>query len=74
MADVTTKVCDLDGEPDATSVVIKEYRRKEFIIDLCPACYEPINRFRDAGRTPQGSRTYRRYKKMQYEERPEQPV
>ena len=74
MADVTTKVCDLCGEGDALTVVIQEHRRREFTVDLCPVCYEPINRYRDVGRTPQGSRTYRRYKKMQFEDRPEQAV
>ena len=73
MADVTTKVCDLCEKTDALTGVIKEHRRQEFTVDLCPECYQPINDFRSVGRTPQGGRTDRRYKKMQYEERPDQP-
>lgn len=69
MADVTSKVCDLCNSPDAKAVTVKEERRNEFIVDLCPAHYEQILAYREVGRTNSGGRVYRRYAKQAFQDR-----
>ena len=73
MADVTTKVCDVCESLDAKAVSIKEHRRAEFTVDLCPEHYSCIEDLRGVGRTPNGSRTYRRYRKTTYQDTGESP-
>lgn len=73
VADVTTKVCDLCDSPDARVVTIKEPRRADFSVDLCPSHYECISQLREVGRTPNGSRTYRRYRKNSFQDTGEAP-
>lgn len=73
MADVTTKVCDMCECGDAKAVTIKEHRRAEFTVDLCATHYDCIDNLREVGRTPNGSRTYRRYRKTEFEDTGESP-
>ena len=73
MADVTTKVCDVCESLDAKAVTIKEHRRAEFTVDLCTEHYDCIESLREVGRTPNGSRTYRRYRKATFEDTGESP-
>jgi hypothetical protein len=73
MADVTTKVCDLCESGDAKAVTIKEHRRAEFTVDLCAEHYDCIDSLREVGRTPNGSRTYRRYRKAEFRDTGESP-
>lgn len=74
MADVTTKVCDMCETAGARQVTIKEHRRAEFSVDLCEEHYACIDGLRDVGRTPNGSRTYRRYRKADFIDTGEVPV
>ena len=69
MADVTSKVCDLCEGMGARPVTIKEERRNEFTVDLCPQHYEQITAYRDVGRTARGGRAYRRYVKQLFVDR-----
>lgn len=69
MADVTSKVCDLCGESEAQVLIVREDKRAEFTLDLCPTHYAIVEEWREVGRAPSGSRAYRRYKKSDFEPR-----
>ena len=69
MADVVVKRCDLCEAGATHTVVLKENRRSDMQVDLCDDHYTVIEQMREVGRTPQGLRAYRRYKKVDYVDR-----
>lgn len=69
MADVVVKRCDLCESHGTHTVVFKESRRSDMQVDLCAEHYTIIEQMREVGRTPQGVRAYRRYKKVDYVDR-----
>lgn len=69
MADVVMKRCDACENEATHTVVFKEARRSDIEVDLCDEHYAPVDELRQTGRTPQGNRAYRRYRKQQYTDR-----
>lgn len=69
MADIVIKQCDQCASEATHTVVLKEARRSDRQIDLCDTHYQPIDELRELGRTPQGAKTYRRYRKQDYQDR-----
>ena len=69
MADVTSKVCDLCGSVEAQALIVREDKRAEFTLDLCPTHYSIVEEWREVGRAPSGARAYRRYKKSDFDPR-----
>jgi len=71
MADVVVKQCDRCEAGATHTVVLKEARRSDMQVDLCDEHYRVVDELREVGRTPQGIRSYRRYKKVEYVDRPD---
>ena len=64
MAEVKSTICDLCGNPDATTYAIAKRPNTPWLVDLCATCEEPILATRGKGRRAQGKRVYRKYGKV----------
>lgn len=64
MVEVVSRVCDMCGGTDARQVGVTLAPSAMWLIDLCPACSEPITRWRQKARASTGKRKpYRKFQK-----------
>lgn len=62
MAEVTLRVCDMCGANGADTWQVGRKGRAGWVIDLCEPCQEPLTRYQEKARAPQGGvRPYRKY-------------
>lgn len=64
MAEIRTLVCDLCGATDAKTYAIAQHPGSPWMVDLCPDCAKPIDRWRDHARSGPNRRAYRRFNKV----------